>query len=167
MGKCKICGKDAECFCPDCLKFINKLDFNSLNSERQWVEGLFMKRYNNFLVVFSLIVTAGFANNFHLWRWFIFYFGAMCLLVYWHTGIMRAYHKYDTLLKILLSRKELNEKSNPLYLIEQLQQRRTGFYGGLRQKMMPTSIWMAVIIPWGCIIFLLVTGMLINCCVIK
>jgi len=66
METCNICKRkfDSGDFCIGCQKLIDELDFGEFNEERKWLEELFIKRFNNFLVVFSLIVTAGFANSF-------------------------------------------------------------------------------------------------------
>ena len=78
MGKCILCedskSQSGNKFCPECLELIEKCDLQTLNEEKNLNENVFIGRFNNFLVVFSLIVTAGFASNFQTWRWFIFYF---------------------------------------------------------------------------------------------
>lgn len=147
-------GIDEE-FCPACLYWIDKTSVEELDEERKWTEKLFMQRFNNFLVVFSLIVTAGFATEEPKYSLSIFVFGFVFLLSYWLTGVLRAYHKYDTLLKIVLSKACLKGKNNPDYIVERIQERRKCYKHRLLLDR-PVSIWLAKILPALCIVFLVI-----------
>ena len=72
----------------------------SLSDEREFTEGLFTGRFDFFLVVFSIFVTAGFANAFTTLRPIVFYAGAALLLMVWLT-LLRAFRKHDRLLRVI------------------------------------------------------------------
>ena len=158
MTACKICKKklEQETFCPDCLKLIQKLDFDKFNEERKWTEGLFIRRLNTFLVVFSLIVTAGFANSFENGRSFVFYFGAILLLICW-IALIRAYYIYDTHLKILLGQEVFGNKPNQIKILQNLFERRKMIF-----KKLVISKWLVYWIPITCMVFLIVIGVFID-----
>ena len=63
---------------------IRSISIDSLSKEREFMENLFVGRFNYFIVVFSLFMTAGFANaitpkNNDL----VFYAGALVLFFVW------------------------------------------------------------------------------------
>ena len=162
--KCEIClnetGQENE-FCCDCQNLIEKLDFDAFNAERKLLEELFIGRFNNFLVVFSLIVTAGFANSFTNWKCLVFYFGTIFLSFCW-LPLVRAYYKYDNAVKILLTKKEFKGKPNPVEILQQLyKKRKKNIF-----KNLTISKWIAFYIPLICIIFLIIIGLSINLCII-
>jgi len=160
MEKCKNCKKkiEQEGFCSCCQDLIAKLDFETFNNERKWLEELFIGRLNNFLVVFSLIVTAGFANSFTNWKYLVFYFGAILLLFCWFP-IVRAYHKYDNAVRILLNQEKIGENPNPIKNLHDL-------YNSRKQnrllKNIINSTILAYWIPSMCIIFLIIIGLCIS-----
>ena len=121
MTKCKNCKKKnaEEDFCSECQSLIAKLDFEKFYEERKWLEELFVGRLNNFLIVFSLIVTAGFANSFTNLKYLVFYFGALLLLFCW-IPIVRSYHRYDNAVKILLNQENIGGKTNPIKTLQDL-----------------------------------------------
>ena len=165
MKKCKVCLN--ECgqengFCPDCLELINSLDFNTFNEERKWLEELFVGRFNNFLVVFSLIVTAGFANSFTCWKYLVFYFGAIFLSFCW-LPLVRAYNKYDNAVKILLTQKEFKGEPNQIKIMQELYEKRKK---NIFKKFI-ISKWLVYYIPVLGITFLIIMGLCINIGVIK
>ncbi len=61
---------------------ISALDVSgwNLSKEREFIENLYVGRFNYFLLVFSLFVTAGFANNYTSLKSLVFYAGAVLLL---------------------------------------------------------------------------------------
>jgi hypothetical protein len=165
MEKCKICSNECEpekMLCTNCQNLVKDLDFDTFNTERKWLEELFVGRFNNFLVVFSLIVTAGFANSFSNWKYLVFYFGAILLSFCWLT-LVRAYHKYDNAVKILLTLKEFKGKPNQIGIMQEL-------YGKRKKNLFKSFIisrWLAFYIPIMCIVFLVIVGICINLCIIK
>jgi hypothetical protein len=174
MKKCKICGNKicdngSSCFqkpvCLECEELIKKLDFNRVDHERKWTEELFMKRFNYFLLVFSLIVTGGFSTDDTISQAILFYFGFILLLLYWQTGVLRSYFMYDRNLFVLhrLSEKSQN-KDSYITVLYHLQEKRPYYHFGLRHY--PTSKWMGFLIPLICILFLLTMGILATFCVI-
>ncbi|NDV77720.1 hypothetical protein D0T57_01865 [Dysgonomonas sp. 511] len=165
MEMCKICSNKREqekVLCSSCQSLIEDLDFDTFNAERKWLEELFVGRFNNFLVVFSLIVTAGFANNLENWKYLVFYFGAILLSFCW-LPLVRAYHKYDNAVKILLTLKEFKGKPNQIGIMQEL-------YGKRKNnifKNFTISRWLAFYIPITCVVFLIIVGLGINLCIIK
>ena len=81
---------------------VSSVDLGSWNmsDERAFMENLFVSRFNSFLLVFSLFVTAGFANNFTELKSSVFFAGALVLIVVW-LSLYRAYVKYDRIIKLL------------------------------------------------------------------
>ena len=77
----------------------------SMSDERAFMENLFVGRFNSFLLVFSLFVTAGFANNFVGLKSVVFFAGAGVLLIVW-LSLHRAYLKYDRIVKLLLLKRD-------------------------------------------------------------
>ncbi|HHT23312.1 MAG TPA: hypothetical protein GXZ87_08395 [Bacteroidales bacterium] len=165
METCKICQHECEQekdICSNCRELIKKLDFKTFNEERKWIEELFVSRFNNFLLIFSLIVTAGFANNFNNWKSIVFYFGSLLLFFCW-LPLIRAYHKYDHGVRILLTTKDFKDERNQIEIMQRLYERR-------KNNMFKTftmSKWLAYYIPIACIVFLIAVGLGITFCVIK
>ena len=165
MATCEICNEKRfaqEEFCLHCLNLIEDIDFEIFNEERKWLEELFIARFNNFLVVFSLIVTAGFANSFENGRCLVFYFGAALLSLCWVT-LIRAYYKYDNMVKILLGQKSFKGKPNQIKIVQDLLERRKTF----RFRKFVISRWLTYYIPIICISFLIIIGLCISLCIIK
>lgn len=165
MRVCKICQHKSEqekMICSDCLKLIEKLDFNTFNDERKWIEELFVSRFNNFLLVFSLIMTAGFANSFDNWKAVVFYFGSLLLFFCW-LPLIRAYHKYDHAVRIILTTKKFKDGENQINIMQKLyNKRKRNIF-----KKFTMSKWLAYYIPIICIIFLITIGLGISFCIIK
>ncbi len=166
VKKCQLCKQkfsqvEEESLCPACQKLVNEIDdYHSLRKEHQWMEKLFGSRVNNFLIVFSLIVTAGFATDVRFLQLLLFYFGAIFLSIYWQTALLRAYHKYDTACMLLLTQKKFGKDENPLFAIEQVQKQRKCYKYGLRKK--AVSKWLSIWIPLMCIIFILILALAVT-----
>lgn len=139
-------------------KLIKKLDEGnwSLSDERVFMEKLYVGRFNYFLVVFSLFVTAGFANNFTNCKCIVFYFGGLILFMCW-MPLIRAYKKFNNIIKILLN----DKKSHTVYILQEIMKKK-----GFKSKLV-ISRWMGIYIPILCILFLLSVGVLISVEIIK
>jgi amino acid permease len=122
-------------------------DDRSLSDEREFVENLFVGRFNYFLIVFSLFVTAGFANSFKTFKSAVFYAGALVLLLVW-LSLYRGYKKHDRILRIIFQRKA----DHPANKIETLM-RLEGY-----EPRYEVSRLMGVVIPWVCILLLIMAG---------
>ncbi|AOW11650.1 hypothetical protein LPB72_19310 [Hydrogenophaga crassostreae] len=72
----------------------------TLSQEREFIENLYVARFNFFIVVFSLFLTAGFANTFTTYKAAVFIAGAVILTMLWLT-LYRAYLKLDRVLRII------------------------------------------------------------------
>jgi hypothetical protein len=85
---------------------ITSLEVNdwTLSQEREFIENLYVARFNFFIVVFSLFVTAGFANTFTTYKAAVFVAGAVILTMLWLT-LYRAYLKLDRILRLLFQEK--------------------------------------------------------------
>jgi len=83
---------------------IKSLDVSgwNLSLEREFIENLYVGRFNYFLLVFSLFVTAGFANNYTSLKSIVFYAGAVLLFMVWLL-LYRAYKKHDRILRLIFS----------------------------------------------------------------
>lgn len=123
----------------------------SLSQEREFLENLYVARFNFFLVVFSLFVTAGFANNFTTCRALVFIAGAAILLPLWLT-LYRAYKKLDRVLRIIFMDKP-DHVTNQIERIMNME----GFQPRYR-----VSRLMGVYIPWLCIALLLTAAIAIT-----
>ncbi len=77
----------------------------SMSDERAFMENLFVNRFNSFLLVLSLFITAGFANNFTSLKSLVFFAGAGILSIVW-LSLYRAYQKYDRIVKLLFRKKD-------------------------------------------------------------
>ncbi len=119
----------------------------TLSQEREFVENLFVGRFNFFLLVFSLVATAGFANTFSTFKWAVFLAGGLLLFLVWLT-LFRAYKKHDRILRILF-RDKPDHVVNKLERILELE----GYKPRYR-----VSRLMGVRIPWLCIALLVITG---------
>ncbi len=139
-------------------KLIKKLDGGvwSLSDEREFMENLYVGRFNYFLVVFSLFVTAGFANSFTNYKYIVFYFGGLILFMCW-MPLIRAYKKFNNIMQILFNEKE----DHTLYLLQEIMKKK-----GFKSKLV-ISRWMGIYIPILCILFLLSVGVLISVDIIK
>lgn len=72
----------------------------SFSQEREFIENLFVGRFNTFMIVFSLFFSAGLYTTLVGSRSFVFYTGAFVLFLFWLI-LKRAYEKLDNILKIL------------------------------------------------------------------
>jgi len=157
---CNKCGKEIPklkklprnegIFCNECV--IENLDYGkwSLSDEREFFENLFFGRFNSFLLVFSLFVTAGFANSFQQFRYLVFYFGAFLLFLCWLT-LLRALVKFELVIQLLF-----NKEGHILYILQKIAKN-----GGYKPRF-DNSKLMGVYIPILCITFLIAMGVLIN-----
>ncbi len=128
----------------------------NLSNERDFVENLYIGRFNYFLVVFSLFITAGFANNFNNFKYLVFYFGAFILFLVWLI-LYRGYKKHDRIMRIIFN----DKKDHPASKIEAILK-----IEGYKPRYKVSRL-MGVYIPWICIIFLLTAVILINVNVLK
>ena len=128
----------------------------NLSKEREFIENLFVGRFNYFLVVFSLFVMAGFANNFKSFKSIVFYAGVVLLFMVWLL-LYRAYKKHDRMLRLIFS----DLKDHPAHKFENLMQ-----LEGYKPKY-KASKFMGLYIPWFCIIFLLLSGIIIDAGILK
>ena len=140
------------------VKLINKLEATgwNLTNEREFVENLFVGRFNYFLVVYSLFMTAGFANSFQSLKYLVFYLGAL-ILTMCMVPLFRAYYKHDRILRIIFKYK----KEHPAYQIEEiLKEWKYKHY-------FTVSKWMGIYIPSVCILTLITIGIFINTGLLK
>lgn len=86
----------------------------SFSEEREFMESLFVGRFNYFLLVFSLFLTAGFANTFQTYKWTVFVSGALLLLMVWGP-LFRAYQKHDRIMRVVF-----RKKSHPASQVQRL-----------------------------------------------
>ena len=128
----------------------------NLSQEREFVENLFVGRFNYFLLVFSLFVTASFANNYVNLKSLVFYAGAALLFMVWLL-LYRAYKKHDRILRLIF----IDMEKHPAHRIEKLMQLE-GYNPEYK-----VSKFMGVYIPWVCIGFLLFSGIIVNIGVLK
>ena len=124
------------------------------NKEREFLETLFVGRFNTFIIVFSLFMTTGFCNtlqpqNKH-GRAAIFFLGALVLFLIWLT-IDRAYIKLDNILYIL----HHHIDKHPAAILDKVLEQR-GYKFRYR-----VTLLMGKIIPWVCILLLILSGILI------
>jgi hypothetical protein len=91
-------------------EIISAVDISGWNmsNERALAESLFEGRLNFFLVLFSIFMTAGFANSFSN-RSIVFFLGSLVLFVVW-LPLRRICIKYDAILRII------GEKENHPFL---------------------------------------------------
>ena len=124
-----------------------KLGEWNMSDERAFMENLFVSRFNSFLVVFSLFVTAGFVNNFTTLRSFVFFAGALILVVVW-LSLYRAYVKYDRIIKLLSGMTD-----HPISQINELLE-----HEGKNTKSYRASFVMGVVTPALCVAALIIAG---------
>lgn len=131
---------------------VQSIDIDVLTKEREFMENLFVGRFNYFIVVFSLFMTAGFANaitpnNKDL----VFYAGALVLFLVW-LPLFRGYKKHDRIMRLILR----DRSDHPAHAIEKIMQIE-GYTPRYR-----VSFLMGVTIPWVCIGILLVFALAIS-----
>ena len=119
----------------------------SFSDERQFMENLYVGRFNYFLVVFSLFITAGFANSFESYKYIVFFVGALILFLVW-LPLYRGYKKHDRIMKIMFN----NMPDHPAFIIERIM-RSEGYKPRYR-----VSRYMGIYIPWACITLLVIIG---------
>lgn len=132
---------------------IESLDVGSwsFSDEREFIENLFVGRFGNFLLVFSLFLTAGFANSFSERRYLVFYIGAAVLAVMW-LPLLRAYKKLDSVLKIIF--REM--PGHPARAIEEIM-KLEGY-----KPWFPNTRFMGIFTPGICVLILLWIGVAVN-----
>jgi len=131
---------------------VQSIDIDVLAKEREFMENLFVGRFNYFIVIFSLFMTAGFANaitpnNKDL----VFYAGALVLFLVW-LPLFRGYRKHDRIMKLIFR----DRSDHPAHAIEKLMQLE-GYSPRYR-----VSLLMGVTIPWVCIAILLAFALAIS-----
>lgn len=123
----------------------------TISNEREFFENLYVGRFNYFLVVFSLFLTAGFANNFTNLKYIVFYAGFLVLLACW-IPLYRGFKKHDRIMRIIFN----DVLEHPAAIIEKIM-REEGY-----KPYFKVSYWMGIYIPFLCITILLVTGIVIH-----
>lgn len=124
---------------------VQSIAIEALVREREFMENLFVGRFNYFIVIFSLFMTAGFANaitpnNKDL----VFYAGALVLFLVW-LPLLRGYRKHDRIMKLIFR----DRSDHPAHAIERIMQLE-GYSPRYR-----VSRLMGVTIPWVCMTILL------------
>ena len=144
---------------------ISKIDLGkwSMSDERAFMENLFVSRFNSFLVVFSLFVTAGFANNFSSFKWTVFIARALVLTIVW-LSLFRAYKKYDRIIKLLSG-----EAAHPICQVNGLLEiDRKPIQKRLAKLLYFRASWvMGVLTPAVCILALVFAGWAIQVGLLK
>ena len=137
---------------------IKSLDVSdwSLSKEREFMENLYVGRFNYFLIVFSLFMTAGFANTFTSYKSAVFYVGASILFLVWLL-LYRGYKKHDRIMQIIFQQKP-EHAANQIEHILKLE--------GYKPRYSVSKL-MGIYIPWLCISFLIAIAFLISCGVLK
>jgi hypothetical protein len=128
----------------------------SFSNEREFMENLYVGRFNYFLVIFSLFLTAGFANTFTVYKSVVFYVGAFILFLVW-LPLLRGYKKHDRIMRIMFQ----NMPEHPANRIEAIME-----LEGFKPKYKVSKL-MGVYIPWFCIFFLLAIALSISCSILK
>lgn len=131
----------------------NKLEKGdwSFSDEREFMENLFVGRFNYFIVVFSLFLTAGFANNFENLKFIVFYVGFLVLIACW-IPLYRGFRKHDRIMRIMFN----DLKDHPGFIIEKIM-KEEGY-----KPIFRVSYWMGLYIPSICSLVLLLTGILVQ-----
>ena len=119
----------------------------TISTERDYLENLFVGRFNYFLVVFSIIVTAGFTTPMDDKYW-VFFSGGLLLLAC-VVPLYRAYRKHDIVMKIIF-----RIPDHPTFLLDKVM-KKSGFSGTF-----VVSKWQGKYIPFLCISFLFFMGFL-------
>jgi len=120
------------------------------------MENLYVGRFNYFLVIFSLFLTAGFANTFTIFKSVVFCVGGFILFLVWHP-LYRGYKKHDRIMRIMFR----NMPDHPANRIESIMQ-----LEGYKPKYKVSKL-IGVYIPWLCIFFLLAAALSISCDLLK
>jgi len=128
----------------------------SLSDEREFMENLYVGRFNYFLVIFSLFMTAGFANTFTNYKSVVFYVGALVLFLVW-LPVYRGYKKHDRIMRIIF-REKTDHPANRIERIMQLE--------GYSPKYRVSKL-MGVYLLWLCIVLLLSIALAIDCRVLQ
>lgn len=128
----------------------------SFSDEREFMENLYVGRFNYFLVIFSLFLTAGFANTFTTYKSVVFYFGGFILFLVW-LPLYRGYKKHDRIMRIIFR----NTPDHPANKIESIMH-----LEGYKPKYKASKL-MGVYIPWLCILFILAIALSISCDLLK
>lgn len=124
---------------------LNKCEW-TFSQEREFIENLFVGRFNMFIVVFSLFMNAGFSTQFED-RAVIFYIGAAVLVLFWMT-LYRIYKKLDNILNLLHD----SESNHPGAILDRILKKK-GY-----SNCYSVAWLMGCVIPWVCIIILLAIG---------
>jgi hypothetical protein len=132
-------------------EIISAVDISGWNmsNERALAESLFEGRLNFFLVLFSIFMTAGFANSFSN-RSIVFFLGSLVLFVVW-LPLRRICIKYDAILRII------GEKENHPFLQTNKFLSQEGY-----SPIIKISKLMGIYIPLLCILILFLLGVAVD-----
>ena len=128
----------------------------SFSQEREFIENLFVGRFNTFMIVFSLFFSAGLYTTLVGSRPFVFYTGAFVLFLFWLI-LKRAYEKLDNILKLL----HHDSSNHPGAILDKILKEK-----GYCQCYSVANL-MGNIIPLVCIAILLCFGAMLQCNVLK
>jgi hypothetical protein len=128
----------------------------NLSNEREFMENLFVGRFNYFVLIFSIFLTAGFANNFETFRAGVFFTGATITGMVWAV-LHRAYLKHDRTLRLIFR----HFPDHPVTRTEMLM-RQEGYDPRFRASKM-----MGVYIPAACTFLLVMAGVLVAVGVVR
>jgi len=131
---------------------VQSIGLPHLIREREFIENLFVGRYNHFLIVFSLFMTAGFANAVTTHKSLVFYVGAVLLILVW-LPLFRGYQKHDQIMRIIFRLKE----RHPANAIERIM-KLDGY-----DPQYKVSVLIGIVVPWVCIITLLSFAIAFTC----
>ena len=139
-------------------KIIENLDVGnwSFSDEREFIENLYVERFNCFLLIFSLFLTSGFANTFTVYKSVVFYVGGFILFLVW-LPLYRAYKKHDRIMRIIFQNKT-DHPANRIEAIMQLENYKPKY---------KVSKLMGVYIPWFCIFFVIAIALSISFDILK
>lgn len=119
-----------------------KLGDWNLSDEREFMENLLCQRFNFFLVMFSLIMTAAFTSQSDIGRTLILGTGALLSIMVWLT-IYRAHVKHHWIMQYLY-----DKTNHPAAIVD-----KTVKKGGWK-SLFSVSCLIGIVIPLGCILVL-------------
>jgi hypothetical protein len=128
-----------------------ELNYCGFNKKQEFVENLFVGRFNFFLVVYSLFLTAGFASRLDGYRCLVFVLGLIILSSCW-VPLFRSFIKHDRYMRLMF-----NIKILPAAIVEEIM--RIEEYK--KAKSFKVSYWMGIYIPGLCVLSLLIIVILL------
>jgi hypothetical protein len=142
------------------LTNIERLGLNdcewTFSQEREFMENLFVGRFNTFMIVFSLFFSAGLYTTLESKKYVVFYTGAFVLFLFWLI-LRRAYKKLDNILKLL----HHDSSNHPGAILEKILEEQ-GYC-----RCYSVANLMGNFIPLVCIAILLCFGAMLQCNVLK